>query len=133
LDHTNTNDSADGAAAQAQVDLPVLTLGQIRAVDDLPTERIDIPEWGGCVIIRGVSVERGFELLQSMQGDDGQIDNEKATLVAFVHGVVEPHFAEADVNWLKQKSLGAVTRVTRRFIALCGFDDAALTEAQKNS
>lgn len=111
----------------------ILTLDQIKAASDLPREEVDVPEWGGSVVVQGVSVADGMRLLKDMQGEKGEIDSEKAALLAFAYGVVEPPISRDDLEWLRQKSLGAVTRVTQVFMRLSGLENAALKEAQKNS
>ena len=110
----------------------ILTLTEIKAASDLPREEVDVPEWGGSVVVQGVSVADGMKLLKDMQGDKGEIDPEKAALLAFAYGVVEPPISRDDLDWLRQKSLGAVTRVTQVFMRLSGLENAALKEAQKN-
>ncbi len=111
----------------------ILTLEEIKAAGDLPREEVPVPEWGGSVVVQGISVAEGMALLRQMQDAKGEIDPEKAALLAFAYGVVEPQISRDDLEWLKQKSLGAVTRVTQAFMRLSGLDQAALKEAQKNS
>jgi hypothetical protein len=110
----------------------VLSLADIKAAHDVPEEYVEVPEWGGAVLVRGVSVADGMRLLEQMKGEGDEVDPEKAMLVACVVGVAEPKFAESDVDWLKTKSLSAVKRVTDAFMRLSGLQDAALKEARKN-
>jgi len=114
----------------------VLTREEILAATDLPREEVEVPEWGGSVIVQGVSVEQGMALMKEMQiegGEPGEIDPEKAALMAFVYGVVEPKFSAEDVPALRQKSLGAVTNVAQVFMRLSGFENEALKAARKKS
>lgn len=113
--------------------MAILTIDQIRLAQDVTREEIEIPEWGGSVVVQGVSVADGMALLKQMQGEDGEIDSEKATLYSIVVGVVEPKFTDADVEWLKTKSMSAVTKITNAFMRLSGFDQAAVKAARKNS
>ena len=111
----------------------ILTLEQIKAAQDVTREEITISEWGGAVIVQGVSVGDGMALLKQMQTKDGEIDPEKAALYAVIVGVVEPKFSEADLEWLKTKSMAAVTKITQAFMRLSGFGTGTLKEARKNS
>jgi len=111
----------------------ILTLQDIRSAADLPRELVPVPEWGGAVVVQGVSVSDGMNLLKNMQDKDGKIEDEKAMLYAFVYGVVDPKFMPEDVEWLKTKALGAVTRVTQVFMRLSGFEQDSLKAARKNS
>lgn len=108
----------------------VLTLEEIRVVADLPRETIEVPEWGGAVVVQGVSVEEGMKILHDTKRVDGTMDEEKATMLAVIRGVVEPKFTEADLPWLKQKSLGAVTRIAKAFSRLSGLE-ASKEDAKK--
>jgi len=111
----------------------ILTRDQIMQAADLPTEVVEVQEWGGAVVIQGVDLATGMSLLKQMEDKDGKIDTEKSALLAIVYGVREPKFTADDMEWLRGKSLGAVTKVTRAWMKLCGFDAAALPEARKNS
>lgn len=110
-----------------------LTKLQIQEADDLKTEEVEVPEWGGSVLVRSLSVQEGTALSERMQDENGKIINELATLYSLIYGVADPVFSEEDAAWLKQKSLGAVTKVTNVFMRLNGFDKQAVNEARKNS
>jgi len=110
-----------------------LTLDQIREVNDVQAEELDIPEWGGKVLVKAVSVEFGLQLLSMMQGEDGKVGEESAMKVSLLFGVDTPKFSEADWDWVKKKSLGALMKITQAFMRLNGFDAAGLKEARKNS
>lgn len=111
-------------------DVKILTLDEIRVVADLPRETVEVPEWGGAVVVQGVSVEDGMKILNATKRADGTIDEEKATMLAVIHGVVEPKFTDAELPWLKQKSLGAVTRIAKAFSRLSGLE-ASKEDAKK--
>lgn len=113
--------------------MAILNRDQIKAAQDVKREEIEIPEWGGAVIVQGVTVKQGMNLLDQMQDESGKIDNEKAMLFAVVFGVVEPHFEESDVEWLKEKSMSALMKITEAFMRLSGFKEAAVAEARKSS
>ena len=110
----------------------ILTLDEIKAVSDVTRETIEVPEWGGAVVVQGVSLADGMTLLKQMQNDKGEVDPEKAALYAVLVGVVEPKFGEADLVWLRDKSMSALTKITQAFMRLSGFE-ATVKEARKNS
>lgn len=110
-----------------------LTLTEIREAQDVGREEVEIPEWGGVVVVQGVDVETGLTLLKNMTDVSGKIDEETAMRLAVLIGVVEPKFSEEDWAWLKKKSLTALAKVTKAFMRLSGFDAAELKEARKNS
>ena len=110
----------------------VLSLAEIRAARDVPEEYVEVPEWGGSVLVRGVSVADGMRLLEQMKGEGEEIDPEKAMLTALLVGVAEPRFAESDLEWLRAKSLAAVKRISEAFMRLSGLEAGAVKEARKN-
>ena len=112
----------------------LLTREAIIAAADITDEIVEVPEWGGAVKVRGMSVADRTALLEKIIDEKTEkIDQEKATLVAFIVGVVEPKFTEADFPALRQKSAAALDRVTAAFLKLSGIDTKALASARKNS
>lgn len=117
-------------------DLKILSREAILALDDLPVEILDIPEWGGSVKLRGMSAEERIKWLDRVQGEDGKVDLEKAQYYAVVFGVLEPEFEEADVEFLKKKSASALDRIAKKWLELSGIapeGPGSLEGARKNS
>src|SRR5690606_20312294 len=96
----------------------LLTREAILQAEDLPTEDVEVPEWGGVVRVRGLTgAERGaFE--QSIVDARGKgarmnLQNVRARLVALA--VVDESgnrlFSDADVEALGRKSGRALNRV----------------------
>lgn len=111
-----------------------LTREDILAAVDLPEEIVDVPEWGGSVLLKGLNVEQALEMLEKITDPKtDKVNVEKATLYAFLVGVIEPKFTEADLPVLKQKSMAAVKRITDAFTQLSGLNTTAVQEARKNS
>ena len=113
--------------------MKILSREEILALDDRPTEIVEVPEWGGAVKVRGMSVGQRAQLLKRIQGPDGKIDPEKASIVAFIEGVVEPKFTMEDYEALAEKSAEAMDRVTMAFMRLSGVEVGAIEAARKNS
>lgn len=109
-----------------------LTRDAILNANDLRQEEIDVPEWGGTLIIRGLSLaEKNLALERAKRGDE--VDGLHATLATFCLGVVEPQFDYMqDRDVLRNKS-AAVERVAMRIFALSGVGKDALEQAVKNS
>jgi hypothetical protein len=102
-----------------------LTRDQIFAAPDLPTEDVEVPEWGGTVRVRGLSgsARDEYEALRLEQGRP----NLRAKFVSLVivdeHGA--PLFGEVDVVRLGQKSSTALERVAMAGVRLSGLTDDA--------
>lgn len=111
----------------------ILSVQEIHDTQNVEREEVEIPEWGGSVVVQGLSVETGLEAMASLLKDDGSVNFEEAMKAAVLLGIVEPKFVETDWEWLRQKQLAALTKITQAFIRLSGFDSASLKESRKNS
>lgn len=95
----------------------ILTKEAILAADDLPRERVNVPEWGGDVFVRTMTgTERdAFEasLIGTGGAKDGRLDNVRARLVslALCSESGERLFDDAEIAALGKKSARALDRV----------------------
>jgi hypothetical protein len=98
-----------------------LSVEQILAANDLPSEIVDVPEWGGRVKIQGLSrasydaIAKAAEVTVPATGPGQQAttrrDDDKFSDLLFVACVVEPKFTTEHIPALRGKSLGALNRV----------------------
>jgi hypothetical protein len=98
-----------------------LSVEQILAANDLPSEIVDVPEWGGKVRIQGLSrasydaIAKAAEVTVPATGPGQQAttrrDDDKFSDLLFVACVVEPKFTTEHIPALRGKSLGALNRV----------------------
>lgn len=97
-----------------------LTREQILNADDLKTQEVKVPEWGGIVVVRSMTgTERdAFEasIVDNTHGNTPKmkLDNFRAKLV--VKTVIDPEtkkamFTVADIEVLGNKSVAALDRV----------------------
>ena len=95
----------------------ILTREAILAADDLPRERVNVPEWGGDVFVRTMTgTERdAFEssLIGKDSGKEGRLENVRARLVslALCSESGERLFDDAEIAALGKKSARALDRV----------------------
>lgn len=115
-----------------------LTREQILNSQDLITETVDVPEWGGEVVVKAMTgLERdAFE--GSLIGTNGQtkIDNIRAKLVQKT--VIDPEtnkplFTVADIEMLGGKSASALDRIFNVARKLSGLSDDDVEALEKNS
>lgn len=120
--------------------MTVLSKDQIRQADDTQTEVVPVLEWGGDVIVRGMTgIERdGFEAeIAERRGKKVRFDlrNFRAKLV--VRTVVDEAgdrvFSDADATWLGEKSAVALGRVFDVASRLSGLSDEDIEDLVKNS
>jgi hypothetical protein len=117
-----------------------LNKDQILKADDLPTEEVEVPEWGGSVLVRGMTGRQRIEYEASMAVMRGgemvpDVENSMAKLVArtIVGDDGGPMFTVADANALGEKSSAALARVFEVAARLSGMSAGADVEAKKDS
>lgn len=119
----------------------ILTKNQILEADDLRTETVDVPEWGGSVLVRTMSgTDRdAFEASMITIASDGSrkpnMTNMRAKLVALT--VVDEAgnllFDVSDVDRLARKSAAALERVFAAAQRINGLGVEAQDDIAKNS
>ncbi len=115
----------------------ILTKDIIKKVDDMKTQVVDVPEWGGYVIVKGISGnERDWiesKIYQASQEEYYDIDI-RAALVAM--SVVDENggrvFEKEDVEWLGMKSAIALNRAAEVARKMSGMAVGGEEEAEKN-
>lgn len=117
-----------------------LTREQILNCDDLKTETVDVPEWGGKVMIKMMSGKErdafeGSIVSTSKGGQRITMDNIRAKLVAKT--VIDPEtkelmFTVADIEVLGSKSAAALDRVFSVSQKLSKITGEDIEELEKN-
>lgn len=113
----------------------------ILAADDLPEEVVEVPEWGGKVLIRGMTGEErdSFEeSIMQQRGGEREINlkNFRAKLVArsIVHPVTKERlFKDNEIHLLGKKSAIALQRVFEAALRLNGMTQQAVEELTKST
>lgn len=118
----------------------ILSRAEILAAADIQTESVAVPQWGGEVLVRGLSgLERDAFEASIIRGKgksaEVNLQNLRAKLVAAsVIGEDGKHlFAEADVEALGRKSAAALQRVFEVAQRLSGLSPEDVEELTKNS
>lgn len=120
--------------------MTLLTKEEILQAEDLPTEDVEVPEWGGTVRVRtlkGFERDRFEESITEQQGKTTRVIAEhlRAKLVALsvVDQDGERLFDEQDVRRLSGKSARALDRVFAVAQRLSGISNDDVEELVKNS
>ena len=119
----------------------LLTREEIQEVEDLQQEEVPVPEWGGSVIVQGLSAKERDIFEQSIvlldeSGKDYRTDmqNLRAKLVA--RTVVDEDgnrlFSEDDIAWLGEKNGAAIDRIFAVAQRLSGLAEADVEDLVKN-
>jgi hypothetical protein len=120
-----------------------LTRDLILAVNDLQQEAVDVPEWGGKVLVRGMTGYQRDQFERTVLTTKGRSvetnwENFRAKLLVWtlVDGEGTRLFKDADIIALGKKSAAAVSRVfevASRLSGLTGEDVEELTEGLKET
>lgn len=116
-----------------------LTRDAILGAADLATEEVPVPEWGGVVLVRGLSGAQRDAYEASIVKNVGgkpkmDMENMRAKLVALcvVDDAGSPLFTMADVEALGRKSGAVLQRVFVVAQRLSGLATEDVEEAAKN-
>ncbi len=120
--------------------MALLTKEQILRVKDIETRTVHVPEWGGDVLVRGMTgIERDqFEakiLDQSGKKTKVNLQNARARLVAITCVDADGNriFTENEIVLLGTKSAAALDRVYDVAASLSGISDEDIEELLGNS
>ena len=105
--------------------LAILTADALLAADDLKTEVVNVPEWGGAVKVRG---------LKKGEWDKAQAEDDEVKGNSFLLscGILEPELTPEQVDQLREKSLLAVNKLETAIIRCSGMDLGGLEAAEKS-
>lgn len=120
-----------------------LTATQIFEAEDLLRERVEVPEWGGYVIVRTMTAgEKDRFQMATLTQHKGQIVTDlrkmkhfrtRAVSLCAANDKGERIFTEAQVEKLAKKSAVALDRVYAVASRLNGLAEGASAETEKNS
>ena len=118
----------------------ILDRAAILAAPDIQTEELYVPEWGGSVLIKGLTAAQRDQFeADSLKGKgknkDVNLLNIRARFVSLCIVDEEGNqlFSERDVHALGQKSGKAIDRIWDKATDLSGISDDDVDELTKNS
>jgi hypothetical protein len=120
-----------------------LTRDEIKALDDLKVEDVEIPEWGGVVRFREMTSHERLEWIEGARGPEEETEAEKtkrglaasARLVALtaINEDGARKFKSDDVEWLLGKSPAALDKGALVALRLSGIGRDAEIAGKENS
>lgn len=99
---------------------------KILAAQDIPSEKVNIPEWGVELLVKGMSAGERITLMQNAYDQNTQQVNMAAVYPDIVVGCVfdpetdEPIFSSADKSALMSKSSAAIETIAAVGLRLSG-------------
>ncbi|WP_140725457.1 MULTISPECIES: hypothetical protein [Gammaproteobacteria] len=115
--------------------MPLLTKGEILAINDRKTEDVPVPEWSGVVRVATMSAsDRDRWEQETYGGDKPKTEDFRARFVALcmIDEKGERLFTDKEVVQLGAKSAAALDRVFRTAQKLNALGGAAVEELEKN-
>ncbi len=112
--------------------MAVLTKDDILTADDLRTEVVSVPEWGGDVIVSETSAEARDEWVRDSTDENGEFTKDWQTrflVCCIVDNDGERLFDKEDIEALRKKSRKALDRVFKVAYTLNGMNQ---DEVEKN-
>ena len=113
-----------------------LTRQAIIEAEDLKTEDVEVPEWGGMVRVRTMSGEARDKLGAAMLGPDGKPDQRRFNMLLVAGSMVDedgnPLFCLDEVADLGKKSAQALQRVADAAYRLNGLGEEQVKAAEGN-
>lgn len=113
-----------------------LTKEKILGANDLPSQEVPVPEWGGSVFVRTMmAVERDAFEVAVMNGDGINRDNFRARLAVatVVDGKGDRVFDDSDIVLLGNKSAAALDRIMGIAMKLNGLSTDDVEDMVGNS
>lgn len=107
-----------------------LTAEAIIDADDRPCADVDVPEWGGCVRVRALSLD-GYLDLKERAGDDERMLTRMMLREAIVGEDGEPMLTDDQAGALLDKSAAAIGKVMQAIAAVTGTGGDVLTGAER--
>jgi hypothetical protein len=101
----------------------VLSFEDIAAVDDIKTEVVDVPAWGGGVKVRALTRGQQHDIrAKATDRRTGNLDEQKSELLLLQAGISEPSMTLDQVKALNNKSAAAVSIILLAIMQLNGMD-----------
>jgi hypothetical protein len=107
----------------------ILSADALLGAPDLKEEVVAVPEWGGEVKVRGLSLG-DYQEIQDKSTVRGEVDGNKLSVYLCIAGMVEPKLGWDQYEQLRGKSLPALNRVAGAVMRLSGLGSDAIEAAE---
>ena len=104
----------------------------ILKVDDLKREEMEIPEWGGTIMVRSLKGSERDKWAKEAIDDKGK-PKENINALLIYYACEEPRFEREDIDTLREKNVAVVERIVNKIMSLSGISAEAVEEIRKNS
>jgi len=115
-----------------------LSKDAILAAKDTDVHEVEVPEWGGTILLRSMTGEQrnNYEFWAHQQSKADSPDyrgiRERLIICCAVDSEGQPLFGETDLAALASKNSEVIDRLHERCQQICGMDADAVEDAAKN-
>lgn len=114
-----------------------LSREQIKAIDDRKIRKVEVPAWGGHVLVRTLTVGERERLEAPMTAQRGRVDitgyRARVVVAATVNEDGSQKFQAGDESWLNSKAAAAIEPIAEAAMEFNGMTDSAVQDAAGNS
>lgn len=107
----------------------MLTRDVILGLNDCQVKPFNVPEWGGSVYLREMSVKDRESFFDTVK--DGKIKAVKALILAACDEDGQPIFTDEDTADLEEKSGSVVDKIVMEWVRMNGLHSGAVKDAEK--
>jgi hypothetical protein len=112
-----------------------LTAQEVEAADDLPCAELEVPEWGGWLRVRALSLNTYLSIKESAAQLDGSENERELTVSMLSAALVDENghamFDREGAARLLDKSATAVGKVMQAIARVAGVSPEAVLEAER--
>lgn len=120
--------------------MAILTAQEILDCDDMPTQLLPVPQWGGDLLLKGLSQEQASDIRKQatikVPGPNGDLvdglDQAKFEGLLLVASCAQPAFTADQAPLLRKKSASAFGLVVTAINTLNGWTKAEQEAAEKS-
>lgn len=106
----------------------MLSREAILGIDDLPTEEVSVPEWGGTVLVRAMTGAERDQLERMLAKDT--VSRASIAALCLVDANGDRLFTDADLDALAKKNGGALEKVVNAALSFNAITEEAITEGK---
>jgi hypothetical protein len=112
--------------------MKILSVAEIMAADDITTEEVPIPAWGGAVVVRSISHRTMRKIKQKLDAEfDGDAPEGEYEKRIWMEGVIEPKFSDEEYEHVLDKSSRNVMKVLNAILKESRATETAVKEEEK--
>lgn len=111
-----------------------LSIDDILLVDDTADEKIYIPEWGGNVTVKALTMNEFNQIRRMSKGKNVRTKSDSQRIVereTFLAGVVSPRIDRVKYEILLERNAGVIIRIMNRISEKSGINEGAEEKRDK--